>query len=157
MLNPLRTIREMVAIAQSRGVAPERFDAKSAPVVREVDAEAVRRGLAGIRRRRRWAHWPFMGVWFGMVCLVLWRGAGLPAPDVPDVVVDTLADAALLAGFGCLVFVRVLGLLCPRCREPFHMGGGRSTNRFARRCHHCELRLDGANAAEPFTVRGDFD
>lgn len=53
MQSPLRTLREMFAIAQSRGVAPGRFGAKSAPEVREVNLELVRRGLARIRRRRR--------------------------------------------------------------------------------------------------------
>lgn len=156
MQNPLRTIREMVAIAQSRGAAPERFSTKSAPQVREVDLELVRLGLARIRSRRRWAHWPFLTFWGGGLALVLWRSTGLPLPPIPAAVADVLADAAIVVSFGCMLFVPILGLRCPRCREAFHMGR-RGTDRFARRCRHCDLRLDGANAAEPFTVRGDFD
>ncbi len=156
MQNPLRTIREMVAIAQSRGVAPERFATKSAPQVREVDLELVRRGLTRIRRRRRWAHWPFLTFWGGGLALVLWRGAGLPLPPIPAAVAGVLADAAIVVSFGCVMLVPILGLRCPRCREAFHMGR-RGTDRFARRCGHCDLRLDGANAAEPFTVLGPYD
>lgn len=155
MQSPLRTLREMLAIAQSRGVAPPRFDAKSAPEVREVDLELVRLGLARIRHRRRWAHWPFLMSWGGGILLVFWGNAGLPLLPVPLVVADALADAAILVSFGCLMFVPVRGLRCPRCREAFH--SRRGYNPIARRCEHCDLRLDGANASEPFTVRDPYD
>lgn len=155
MRNPLRTLREVIAIAQSRGVAPERFDVKSAPQVREVDLELVRLGLARIRRRRRWAHWPFLTLWCGQLALVFWHNAGLPLPSIPTAVADVLADAAIVVSFGCVMFVPVRGLRCPRCREAFH--SRRGYNPIARRCEHCGLRLDGANAAEPFTVLGPYD
>lgn len=155
MQSPLRTLREMLAIAQSRGVVPGRFESKSAPLVREVDLHLVRRELARIRRRRRWAHLPFAVYWLGGIALVLWGNAGLPLPSFPKTVAGVLADVAVLVSFGCLVFVPVRGMRCPRCREAFH--ARRSLNPFARRCQHCGLRLDGSNAGEPFTVLGPYD
>jgi hypothetical protein len=113
--------------------------------------EALREGLREIRSQRRLAHLPFVFVAFFAFFFGFIR-ANFPAFDgsFADKLILALLGVAMVPAVLLMMFMSVINLRCPRCREFFHAAKGRYRNDFARKCLNCGLRLDGRNASDAF-------
>ena len=108
-------------------------------------------GLREIRETRRLSHWPFhiaigLALFFGFI------RSNFPSFDgsFADKMIVALLGVAFVVGIVLIMFVSVIDLRCPRCREFFHAKKRRYRNDFARKCLNCGLRLDGRNAGDAF-------
>ena len=112
--------------------------------------EEIRAGLAKIRRRRLVANGPFGVVaCAGIIAIIV----QYISPSVFHQIMEIGLFQVLLAPFifACFpaVFVPLVGLKCPRCKNYFH-ARKYYWSPFARECFNCGLRLDGKNIKDAF-------
>src|SRR5262249_2063831 len=106
----------------------------TAMVDREARRAQIVAGLADIRRGRRVALLPFRAIPL------------FPLVGTISEVLNGLLGLVLFFSF-MIVTLKNATALCPRCGKHFYSRRW-FTNAFARKCRHCDLRLDGSNALE---------
>ena len=117
----------------------------------DTNTQRLQAGLREIRGRRRLSHVPFFVVAALALFLSVLRGAWPSfSGSFGEKLAIGLLGIAFLPALISMMFVSVINLRCPRCREFFHAAKGRYRNDFARKCLNCGLRLDGKNASDAF-------